>query len=86
MGPDESAMRYDIGLDKLMWGADYPHVEGTWPRTRKSLARCFRGIPIDEARAILTDNPAKLYGFDVAALQPVADRVCPTTEELVGVA
>ncbi|MET1002112.1 MAG: amidohydrolase family protein, partial [Acidimicrobiia bacterium] len=45
MGPDESALRYDIGLEKMMWGADYPHTEGTWPRTRKSLARCFNGIP-----------------------------------------
>ena len=85
MGPDESAMRHDIGLDKLMWGADYPHVEGTWPRTRKSLARCFHGIPTDEVRTILTDNPARLYGFDVDALQPVADRVCPTIQELTGV-
>jgi predicted TIM-barrel fold metal-dependent hydrolase len=86
MGPDESAMRHDVGLDQLMWGADYPHVEGTWPRTRKSLARCFRGVPLDEARMILTDNPARLYGFDVPALQPIADVVCPTAEELTGAA
>jgi hypothetical protein len=35
-------------------------------------------------RAILTANPARIYGFDVAALQPIADRVGPTMEELVG--
>ncbi len=86
MGADESAIRHQIGLDQLMWGADYPHIEGTWPHTRKSLARCFRGVPIDEVRTILTDNPAKLYGFDIDALQPIADRVCPTPEELVGTA
>jgi predicted TIM-barrel fold metal-dependent hydrolase len=84
MAPHESAMRHEIGLERLMWGADFPHVEGTWPRTRKSLARCFRGIPIDEVRTILSDTPAALYGFDLAALQPIADRVCPTVEELVG--
>jgi predicted TIM-barrel fold metal-dependent hydrolase len=86
MGADESALRYDIGLEKLMWGADYPHVEGTWPRTRRSLARCFRGVPADDVRSILTDNPARLYGFDVAALQPIAERVCPTMQELTGAA
>ena len=86
MSAHESAMRHDIGLDSLMWGADFPHVEGTWPRTRKSLARCFVDIPIDEARTILSDNPAKVYGFDIESLQPIADRVCPTTEELVGAA
>jgi predicted TIM-barrel fold metal-dependent hydrolase len=86
MGADESALRYDIGLEKLMWGADYPHVEGTWPRTRKSLARCFSGVPVDDVRSILTDNPARMYGFDVDALQPIADRVCPTMQELTGAA
>lgn len=84
MGSQEAAMRHEIGMDGLMWGADYPHVEGTWPRTRKSLARCFKGIPIADVRKILSDNPAQLYGFDLAALQPIADRVCPTVEELVG--
>jgi len=84
MGPDESALRYEIGLEKMMWGADFPHPEGTWPRTRKSLARCFRGVPAGEVCAILTDNPARMYGFDVDALQTVADRVGPTLEELTG--
>jgi hypothetical protein len=69
-----------------MWGADYPHPEGTWPRTRKSLARCFKGIPTDEVRTILTDNPAALYDFDTEALQPIANRVCPTADELLGAA
>ena len=84
MGPDESAMRHEVGLAKLMWGADYPHLEGTWPRTRKSLARCFRGIPAAEVHTILTHNPARVYGFDVAMLRPVADRVGPTIAELTG--
>jgi predicted TIM-barrel fold metal-dependent hydrolase len=86
MNADETAMRHEIGLHTLMWGADYPHVEGTWPRTRKSLARCFAGVPIDEAQTILAGNPADLYDFDLEALQPVADRVCPTPEQLVGAA
>ena len=84
MGSHEAAIRHDIGLDSLMWGADFPHVEGTWPRTRRSLARCFEGIPIADVRKILSENQARLYGFDLDALQPIADRVCPTVEELVG--
>ena len=34
MSPNEGKDRYKIGLDKLMWGTDYPHLEGTWPNTR----------------------------------------------------
>ncbi len=86
MNSVEAGMRHEIGVGNLMWGADFPHVEGTWPRTRKSLARCFAGVPAEDVRAILTDNPARVYGFDVEALQPVADRVGPTMEELAGAA
>jgi predicted TIM-barrel fold metal-dependent hydrolase len=84
MNSHESAIRHKIGVGNLMWGADFPHVEGTWSRTRKSLARCFAGVPPEDVRAILSENPARVYGFDVAALQPIADRVGPTMEELVG--
>lgn len=86
MNSVEAAMRDDIGVDRMMWGADYPHVEGTWPKTRKSLSRCFAGIPEDDVRAILSGNPARLYGFELEALQPIADRVGPTMQELSGAA
>jgi predicted TIM-barrel fold metal-dependent hydrolase len=56
----------------------------TWPKTRRWLSRCFAGVPAADVRAILTDNPARLYGFDVAKLQPIADRVGPTLEEITG--
>lgn len=84
MNSHEAANRGKIGIRNLMWGADFPHVEGTWPRTRKSLARCFAGLPTDDVRAILTDNPVRIHGLDVGSLQPIADRVGPSVEELVG--
>src|SRR6185503_788700 len=31
--PDEVKLRYAVGLDKIMWGSDYPHKEGTAPFT-----------------------------------------------------
>lgn len=86
MGPDESARRYEIGVERMMWGSDYPHIEGTWPNTLKSLRRCFRDVPIDETHTILSSNPAAIYRFDVDALQPVADRIAPTLGELTGTA
>jgi hypothetical protein len=84
MTHDEALMRNEIGLDQLMWGSDYPHLEGTWPKSMKSLRRTFNGIPVDDARRILTDNPAAMYGFDVAALEEIAQAVGPTVAELAG--
>ena len=86
MGPDESAMRHEIGLDKLMWGADYPHVEGTWPRTRKSLARCFRGIPPTRcARSSPTTRRACTASTSTRS-NPSPTACAPTLQELTGVA
>ena len=39
-----------IGHRNLMWGTDYPHVEGTWPRTRLALRNTFAGAPVEQVR------------------------------------
>ncbi len=80
--PSEVAMRHDIGIDKIMWGSDYPHHEGVWPHTREHLRRSFAGVPDDEVVKMLTTNAVDLYGFDVDALAPLAEGVCPTLDEL----
>ena len=78
----ELARRYEIGVGNLMWGNDFPHPEGTWPHTRQWLRDAFGDIPVDETAAILGANAAEFYGFDVEALQPLADRIGPTPDDL----
>jgi predicted TIM-barrel fold metal-dependent hydrolase len=81
-GPDDAAARFAIGLDRFMWGSDYPHDEGTAPFTREHLRQRFAEAPSDELRAILAGNAATLYDFDLDALAPLAARVGPTVAEL----
>ena len=78
----ELARRYEIGVGNLMWGNDFPHPEGTWPHTREFLRDAFCDIPVDETAAMLGGNAIELYGFDEAALRPLADKVGPTPAEL----
>ena len=78
----ELARRYEIGVGNLMWGNDFPHPEGTWPHTREFLRDAFCDIPVDETAAMLGGNAAEMYGFDEAALRPLADKVGPTPAEL----
>jgi len=78
----ELARRYEIGVANIMWGNDFPHPEGTWPYTREFLKDRFWDIAIDEATRILGLNQAEFYGFDLAALAPIADRVGPTPDDL----
>jgi predicted TIM-barrel fold metal-dependent hydrolase len=80
--PKEAACRYDIGLDKFMWGSDYPHHESTYPYTREGLRRSFAGTDPVELQQILAGNAATVYGFDLDRLAPVAGRVGPTIDEL----
>jgi hypothetical protein len=65
-----------------MWGQDYPHTEGTYPYTREALRHTFASVPTDEVAAMLGENAARVYGFDLDALAPIAARVGPTVEEV----
>jgi predicted TIM-barrel fold metal-dependent hydrolase len=53
--------RHHIGLDNVLWSTNFPQSTSTWPESRRAIARCFDGIPENEKRQVLVDNPAKLY-------------------------
>ena len=56
-------MRHAIGAGNLMWGSDYPHGEGTFPRSREVLGQILQGVP-DSERAMFTGgNAARVYRF-----------------------
>jgi predicted TIM-barrel fold metal-dependent hydrolase len=78
--PSSMARRHEIGLDRMMWGADFPHHEGTAPNTLKSLRGTVSAVPEDELRVFFARTAADLYGADLDFLQTVADRVGPAPE------
>jgi predicted TIM-barrel fold metal-dependent hydrolase len=51
------------GTQALLWGADYPHHEGTYPRSRDVIEHLFDGINITkrEKADILGGNAARLF-------------------------
>jgi predicted TIM-barrel fold metal-dependent hydrolase len=83
LAPFEVAQRYDVGIDNLMWGTDYPHIEGTWPDTKLSLRHTFAGISDDETRRILGETAVDVYKLDEAILRPVAQRIGVKPSEMV---
>jgi predicted TIM-barrel fold metal-dependent hydrolase len=52
-----------IGVDKIMWEADFPHNDSNWPNSRKVLAETMADVPSDEARRIAELNARELYAF-----------------------
>jgi predicted TIM-barrel fold metal-dependent hydrolase len=71
-----------VGLDRVMWGSDYPHEEGTYPFTREHLRQVMGGLEPAQVQQFVAGNAARVYGFDVDALRPAADRFGPTVAEL----
>ena len=63
-------------VDNMMWGADYPHSESTFPQSRKIVAEILAGVPEDEQAKPAPDpdpgiaggNTARVYNFDLARL------------------
>jgi predicted TIM-barrel fold metal-dependent hydrolase len=82
MRPAEAALRHVVGIDKIMWGSDYPHKESSYPFSRAALRRTFAGIDAAEVQQMLGRNAAELYGFDMGRLAEVAARMGPTHEEI----
>jgi predicted TIM-barrel fold metal-dependent hydrolase len=82
LAPFEAELRHEVGLRNLLWGDDYPHVEGTWPRTLLNLRDTFATVPEEDARMILGENAVDVYGLDRGSLIEVAQRVGPLPSQL----
>jgi Amidohydrolase len=78
----ESSLRYEVGIDRIMWGADYPHSEGSYPYTTEALRVAFSPCPPAETRMMVETTPAAVYGFDLAKLRVIGDRIGPTVADV----
>ncbi len=54
-------IRDEIGIDTLMWGSDYPHIETTFPRSLPILEEMLEGLSETDQRKIVVDNAARAY-------------------------
>jgi predicted TIM-barrel fold metal-dependent hydrolase len=80
--PVECDLRDVVGVENIAWGNYDPHIESSHPFTRQHLRNTFGGVDIAETTQMITRNAARLYHFDLDALRPIADRVCPTKDEV----
>src|SRR6185369_15785642 len=80
--PSESALRYEVGIDRIMWGADYPHSEGSYPYTTEALCAAFAPCPPAEVKQMVETNAAAVYAFDLPMLREIGARVGPTVADV----
>ena len=80
----EVRLRHEIGIDRMMFGRDYPHPEGTWPNTLDWIRDSLGDLPEDEVRLILGENAIECYGLERDKLVEIADRIGPEMGQLLG--
>jgi predicted TIM-barrel fold metal-dependent hydrolase len=80
----EIELRHAIGVDKMMWGWDFPHIESAdWLAPQDSIRRVMDSVPEAEVKAMLAGNAVEAYGLDIARLRTIADRIGPSASALV---
>ncbi len=57
-----------VGARNVLWGSDYPHSEGTFPRSRELVSTILASCRATDRRSVLIDNSCALYGIDVKKL------------------
>ena len=52
-----------IGVDNMMWGSDYPHVDSTWPCSLNVIEEMFHDVSEEDRSKITRTNCQNLYGL-----------------------
>ena len=60
-------LRHEIGVDRIMWSTDFPHIVTRWPNSLKTLESQMTNVPEDERRKMVADNAIKFFHLDHVA-------------------
>ena len=60
-------LRDYVGVDRAMWGADFPHAAGDWPESRRVLDEMFAGVPDDDRYKMTCGNAVDFFHLDNTA-------------------
>jgi uncharacterized protein len=58
-------LRHDIGIDNIMWEADFPHVASYYPKSWDAVERVLDGVSEADRRKLLYENAIRVYQIDV---------------------
>jgi predicted TIM-barrel fold metal-dependent hydrolase len=84
MRHSDVAVRHEVGLSKVMFGTDYPHVESSFPNNLDFLRTLLDAVPEDEVRKIVGGNAIAQYGLDRLKLDEVAAHCGPLPSQVIG--
>jgi len=56
--------RREMGVDKVMWASDFPHLESDWPNSRRVIEESFVDVPEDEQYKMVAGNAIEFFHLD----------------------
>jgi predicted TIM-barrel fold metal-dependent hydrolase len=54
-------LRHHIGVNRIMWSTDFPHIESDWPHSRDVAAAMFAGVPENERHQMTAGNAISFF-------------------------
>jgi predicted TIM-barrel fold metal-dependent hydrolase len=59
-----------LAFPNILWGSDYPHLEGTFPHTQEVLHELFEGVPDTVRERVMVGAFAELFDIKLPAVLP----------------
>src|SRR5207244_10144388 len=56
--------RQEMGIDKVMWASDFPHLESDWPNSQRVIKENFAGVPEDETWKMIVGNAVDYFRLE----------------------
>ncbi len=57
-------VRDEIGVDRLLWGTDFPHLVTRWPHSLETWEKQAEGVPEEDRRKMVADNAINFFHLD----------------------
>jgi predicted TIM-barrel fold metal-dependent hydrolase len=57
-------LRHYVGVDRIMWSTDFPHIVTRWPHSLTVMEEQFAGVPLDEKEKMLAGNAVRFFHLD----------------------
>jgi predicted TIM-barrel fold metal-dependent hydrolase len=54
-------MRDYIGIDRILWESDFPHITSTYPNSWAAVEKSLAGVSAEDRAQVLYKNAARLY-------------------------
>jgi predicted TIM-barrel fold metal-dependent hydrolase len=71
-------LRHEVGVDKIMFATDFPHIECEWPNSRSFIDKIYADVPESEKNKIWAGNAIEFFKLNAAKEEQETPRMAST--------